>query len=421
MIVLKTINARQGLDGRTYVMANIQSDDTPEPMPRTGAGIEGMSNDAAIDVGSRLYVLNTSTEYVLGEDWNWYEWRAASGGGGGDTDNLVESISSAVTPGEDFDTYAWSYTRGDGTKIPIVTQQVPNRVGADGSTTTPHVTQDAPDRATISWTNDQGEPVPDPVTIIAPQGEKGEAGRDGFDPVIEPTATEDGYNLLIITADGQHEIDLHNGRDGTDGAVPDITITATQDGVKVPVTKSGEGAAQTFAFAFAGSGSGDYKIEGLQQDRYGAKIQSLLSQSYVWLIAKIGDKYSVKPGDKIIITGTACITNASEDKVIALEPGDFDLIAARFDLSGVTYEYLGKARSTYSVPAAYDTDARMVYHRQKGEKYPLPFSAIFDIPNNMSVSSTHTEIYVAMFETDSFILDGVDVSLQSISIRLRKG
>lgn len=355
MIVLKTINARQGLDGRTYVMANIQSDDTPEPMPKTGAGIEGVSNDAALDIGSRLYVLNTSTEYVLGEDWNWYEWRTASGGGGGDTDNLVESISSAVTPGEDFDTYTWSYTRGNGTKVPIITQQVPNRVGADGSTTTPHVTQDAPDRATISWTNDQGEPVPDPVTIIAPQGEKGEAGRDGFDPVIEPTATEDGYNLLIITADGQHEIDLHNGgkgepgvsagimterfppdeeaglpgravittrdeqgttesavydgrdgRDGVDGSTPDITITATQDGKTVPVTKSGEGAAQAFAFAFAGSGDGNapylknvFKLK----KQYGDKERYLCTTKYPLYYAF--ERRAIDPTDLVIIHGWA--------------------------------------------------------------------------------------------------------------------
>lgn len=53
----------------------ILADSTPDTFPVNGSTVDGLPDDALIDSGSVLIVLNPSSKYILGSDkQTWHKW-----------------------------------------------------------------------------------------------------------------------------------------------------------------------------------------------------------------------------------------------------------------------------------------------------------------------------------------------------------
>lgn len=51
----------------------IQADTKPDTLPTTGENVTGLPDEFTVAAGSVLRVLDTKTNYIMGEDGTWYE------------------------------------------------------------------------------------------------------------------------------------------------------------------------------------------------------------------------------------------------------------------------------------------------------------------------------------------------------------
>lgn len=58
-----------------FVMCDLQADALPsgDELPTIGAMIEGLDDDAIVDAGSRIEVLEPNGIYTMGQDLSWYK------------------------------------------------------------------------------------------------------------------------------------------------------------------------------------------------------------------------------------------------------------------------------------------------------------------------------------------------------------
>ena len=75
--------------------------------------------------------------------------------------------------------------------------------GADGTTFTPSVSAEG----VISWTNNGGEPNPQPVNIKGPQGD------DGTSPTVSVADITGGHRVTVTDANGTRSFDVMDGDD----------------------------------------------------------------------------------------------------------------------------------------------------------------------------------------------------------------
>lgn len=61
--------------------------------------------------------------------------------------------------------------------------------------------------------------------LTGSQGEKGEAGKDGYTPTIKTEEIDNGYSIEITNETESNTITIKNGADGNDGISPTIQVT----------------------------------------------------------------------------------------------------------------------------------------------------------------------------------------------------
>lgn len=59
--------------GEMHVVADIYSSTTPATMPTTGENVEGLENEAVLDPGTTLYIINSATVYMMNEEGTFVE------------------------------------------------------------------------------------------------------------------------------------------------------------------------------------------------------------------------------------------------------------------------------------------------------------------------------------------------------------
>lgn len=182
MIARSIFNTRRSTDGRLWVRATIQSDTTPDPIPLTCDGIDGLPPGAYIDAGSSITVLDTSAEYVLGESRQWYAWVAPGSGGGGGYVPVpgpqgpagpAPIFTFAPIPESDDNPGGYAMTVESGNEI----QSISLANGRDGK-----------------------------------DGGPGPAGKDGVSPTLMQEAIAGGHRVTMIDAEGAEEFDVLDGK-----------------------------------------------------------------------------------------------------------------------------------------------------------------------------------------------------------------
>lgn len=192
----------------------------------------------------------------------------------------IKSIQCTKTTVGDFDYYNWSYTDKDDVSHHILTQEVSNKAGTDGTTFSPYY--DA--SGNLCWTNDGGKPVPAPFHIVGAKGDKGDPGiqgpkgdpgerglqgvqgpqgipgvpgqdgLDGLPPVVEVTNITGGKRITFTSGGVSTYADIMNGQDGEDGSngaaatVNVGTVSTGAPGTNASVTNSGTQSAAVLDF-----------------------------------------------------------------------------------------------------------------------------------------------------------------------------
>ena len=242
MIALTSYGSRIGIDGRVYIRAGIQADTAPDPMPRTGAGIDGIADDAALDIGSRINILDASEEYVLGEDWVWHLWQTNTGGGGGTT-VVIPSLDMDASLVSDGGAAAADIEKSGTDKAVRWHLYLRNITGKDGKPA--EVTAErTPEGVRIVAVSGDGTET-EAVLNDGRDGDPGTPGRDGTSLQVDTKPVEGGTEVTIYDADGSKTFTIHDGTDGHDGETPTVGLQRIEGGTRVTVYVAGQ-AEQSF-------------------------------------------------------------------------------------------------------------------------------------------------------------------------------
>ena len=205
---------------------NTDIDNLPRKNTR---GTQNTNEDPLNDIvsaGSKCFVIETSEEFMLGNDDEWHLIKTATGGSTG-VDGKNCTIKSIVETNEgNIVTFEW--TDNDGT-IQTDTMTVLN--GIDGSPGAQGATGAAAGFGTPTATIDANVGTPS-VTVTSSgantakvfnfafknlKGQPGEKGSNGTSPTVTTKQTDTGAEITITDVNGSNTVVLTNGSNGAKG------------------------------------------------------------------------------------------------------------------------------------------------------------------------------------------------------------
>lgn len=203
-----------------------------DKLPRINTRGTQVTNEEALNEpvssGSKCFVIESSENYILGNDNTWHLIKTGGGSGVDGKNCTIQSITE--TDNGNVVTFEW--TNNDGT-IDTATMTVENGIdGKDGATGvaagfgTPTATIDSnvgtPSVTVTSsgsniakvfnfaFKNLKGEP--------GVNGSSGKDGTNGISPIVSTTQTDTGATISITDVNGEKTITLINGKNGADGS-----------------------------------------------------------------------------------------------------------------------------------------------------------------------------------------------------------
>lgn len=199
-------------------------------LPRkNNRGTQNTNEDPLNDIvsaGSKCFVIETSEEYMLGNDDEWHLIKTATGGSEG-VDGKNCTIQSIVeTDNGNVVTFEW--TDNDGT---VKTDSMTILNGVNGSPGAQGATGTAAGFGTPTATIDANVGTPS-VTVTSSgsntakvfnfafknlKGQPGTNGTNGISPTVTTKQTDTGAEITIKDANGSNTVVLTNGSDGAKG------------------------------------------------------------------------------------------------------------------------------------------------------------------------------------------------------------